>query len=559
MLFASQLVPLGPLLLAAALVGQAAGPTEEEPRVWTGSVIDERWRPLEGADLRIKWMRMEPGGGLKLAYGSKTSTGEGGNYQIAIPDKLAGEDQVWLSVRFSKEGYLTRDTLPIAFGELFSKETSQPQMGRGAVRRVLAQAQLRRGRLISGQVRMSNGRVARNAEVRVSTRPGDYDWKFPDPNRYYATSVTFTDRDGRYELLADTRATMRVRLKGHAEYSNALLPETATPQPVTHDVRMPGSIHPMGVVVDANGKPIARAIVRLRKLASRNSTGGSLGLSLFTAADENGAFNLPPVSAGTYTLTVNSRLADAARRDELETVGQTGRYGSRSDLYAPINAVIPTQTVEFGPEDSAADIELQGVPTNVVRVAITQDDPVGNQPKRAPLIPITGTFLGKRWSGYSVPTSPNKSAEFLVPSGVENVRISFGYALVKYPGDRDFRNATSIDIARIDKDLEGYAIHLTSLATLDVKILVPDELSISKVGTLSVFVTGDPHGGSTSKKQFGSVHHAGRTTRFSKTLPPNVKYWLHVESRGQSLHRQAITLKPGEKRPVEIDLHKAKK
>ena len=48
----------------------------------------------------------------------------------------------------------------------------------------------------------------------------------------------------------------------------------------------------------------------------------------------------------------------------------------------------------------------------------------------------------------------------------------------------------------------------------------------------------------------------GPTTKFNATLPPKVKYWLHVETSKRSLHRRELTLKPGELRQLKVDLRK---
>ncbi|MFK7819770.1 MAG: carboxypeptidase-like regulatory domain-containing protein, partial [Planctomycetaceae bacterium] len=298
------------------------------------------------------------------------------------------------------------------------------------------------------------------------------------------------------------------------------------------------------------------AIIRFVSAAPQNTGGDALWLSVVSTTDERGRYSFPPMPAGAYEVNVNSRLADPGRRDELK--GNRGPYGSRRDLHARLNTVIPSKTVSLVDDEDAPQIDLFGVPTNTIRVKITQDEPVKTQPKRAPLIPITGTFGGKRWSGYSIPSVPNQSATFLVPKGLENASIKFSYALVKYPGDKEFLNATSIDIPRVDTNLDGYAIHLTSLARIKAKILLSDELSISKVGVLSIYLTECARHKSSGGKHFGRMEVGGRTNKFSTTLPPNVRFRLHVEAKQRSLHTQELTLKPGEVRQLEIDLRKVK-
>ncbi|MFK7819202.1 MAG: carboxypeptidase regulatory-like domain-containing protein, partial [Planctomycetaceae bacterium] len=256
-------------LLTPAVVAQ------DEGFVWEGLVVDEKWQPLVEATVRAKWMREIPGEEPKLVHGSRVRTNENGQYQITVPQKLRGLEAIVLHVRVSKAGYLTRNAKPIAVDSLFQNGKQEVAPEARAARRELTRMQVRRGRVIKGHVRLANGNPAVGAEVVVSTKPGEYDWKFPDPNRYYATGIAITDGDGNYELIGDLRASMRVQLSGHAEYSIALLPEgrADNPTPLTHNVRFPTGIRPSGTIVDSRGRPVANAIIRFVSAAPQN-TGG---------------------------------------------------------------------------------------------------------------------------------------------------------------------------------------------------------------------------------------------------------------------------------------------
>jgi RNA polymerase sigma factor (sigma-70 family) len=237
-----------------------------------GFVCDPSGSPLAGASVRI---HVDPGRGhdsLRPDIGSdEIRTDAQGHWQITnAPSKL---DQVWVMASHPDFPGSENESMPMVKPEQLYKQTLTSIVRHVATR-------------VSGVVLGPDGKPLPGAEVVV--RNDRYDEK---------SAVTATDAQGKFELAGFPKytRTVVVRSPGYAP-GLLIVRDTETGPPIEIKLIKPTTLE--GVVVDPQGKPIARASVELEKWRD------SRAVEWKTTTDAQGRFVWREAPADELQLTV---------------------------------------------------------------------------------------------------------------------------------------------------------------------------------------------------------------------------------------------------------------
>lgn len=165
------------------------------------------------------------------------------------------------------------------------------------------------GGQLTGIVRSTAGEPIANALIGVGKQTGSLDTRGNRVIEKWSIRSTKTDVDGRFAIdgLLPGSTTVAVRAKGFGFWRSAweIVDQQETELAIEMD--RSGTVH--GLIKNGDGEPFAGAIVRCYDQAPRTPfiAGGQIDFDetfgyLATTADENGAYELADVSAGTAHL-----------------------------------------------------------------------------------------------------------------------------------------------------------------------------------------------------------------------------------------------------------------
>ena len=494
----------------------------------------------------------------RTVYSKTVETDKDGKYRIEIPEPFLEKPGLHVAVTVSRNGYLHRTVGPIPVSDFDERRTGDKERNllfRSMQRSALKNTRLRKGRRLNGTLNKADGTPAAGASIRIATKYQPYSWKFHSPDDYSCTAVATADEEGRFSVLVDTRATMLARLPGHAPLIiDNLSKDVSTfqlPQPITAT----------GTVRTFDGKPISLAVVRVQRDFDWNEFDMPLSYSESIAADAFGNFQLPPLPVDKYKLTVSSRAIsgdDAEKLNQRTAEHEPTVFASEAKFKTeslPAEIIIPVKKVEFFENNEAPAVELKATETSTVSVNVDSVDITREENK----IRIEGLFRGEKWHGKLTTVSDGETVSLEVPTGLQQARIEAGAAMVKMPGDDQYRIGYAIHLEKIDGDRDGYSIRLPQMAKFEVTVQLPPIPGARGVHIRyrAEYLNEGYHSRQPGlKKLFAANSRQSGNTRFEAPVFPDQPFQLSIlmDDVDEPLHSQKLTLKPGEFRKLEVDL-----
>jgi S1-C subfamily serine protease len=525
-----------------------------------------------------------PGKDLKqLVY----TTDAEGRYRIVVPADLNQNPALRLEVHVEHPGMLARSIGPLPVSDFDGKEIGNDQaywLHRDMARQAIAKTRIREGKLLGGRVLLPNGTPTVGAKVWAQTKYQAYSWKFYSADDYTYSATAITDEKGRFTLLTDRQTWMTVELSGQAPLviddleKYGLLVQGDPP----NTFRLPMAIRPRGRVLTADGKPIARAIVVVERDVKWNEIDMPLSLSRKCAADENGEYQLPPLPVGDFRFKVNSRLADASQADEFNQVNQVGERPSMVSTAArrktpagagqsqfavePLRDVFLVVRKTIGDIDDAPKLDFRAVESVGVTARIEFPDGKPPEDSRSVDLTVTGKWNNEPWSGVSATADENGIAKLSVPRGISDALVGTGLARHRQTPEGPVEIGDAIHLGHVSNDVSGLVVIRPQLATLKVKLNLPDGLAdkcwrsqafirINAVHARKGYVNS-----STSDRRVVPLSGSMQTgsTEYRGTALPDEELVLRVTKSVNKvdtvLHEERLTLSPGEERLRTIDI-----
>lgn len=513
----------------------------------------------------------------------KTTTDVDGKYSIEVPLAYVGKKNARVSFRLEHPGYLTRN-IPFCYVDDFRDQNigndetywATRQQSRSAVK----QTQLRKGRQLVGQALLADGKPAAGALVATQTKYRAYSWKDLDFNDYSSSSSTTADADGRFELLTDSSATMIISLDGQAPLviddlwgSQVDVPETETRNQSPSTFHLPKAIRPHGRVTTFDGQPIAGAIVIAQRDFRWNEFNMPLSYSLSCAANEQGDYELPPMPAENYKLSVLGRI------DNLTEINAFNRVASNLSspllLHAgiaradwpkavPIDVVIADQKTTLAEANMSPVINLQAVEAVTAKLQLSF---VSGPPEQSRLgdVRASGKLNEEDWFGRLHRADKDGMVRLVVPKGVRNLKIETGHALHRRSAKEPWQLGSAIHLGTLDADISGLEVKVAELAKIRVKLNNLPKAAVASGNVrinFQAFYVRDGYGENQPGLQPVSLVNQFQTGNddYRAQAIPNEEFLLRItEGIGNDakvLHEERLTLAPGDNRLLTIDLAK---
>jgi hypothetical protein len=339
----------------------------------------------------------------KIVKKMQYTTDKVGKYKIEIPADLAANPLARVIVRLSHPEYLGRRIGPLAVSDFDGKRIGNDQpywMGRQMARQAIKRSYLRKARQLQGRILLPDGTPAAGAKVKTATKYRAYSWKRHSPDDYGASDEAITDEDGQFSIVIDDSASFTAMMPGQAP----LIIDDLTKRlelangDLENDFRLPAAIRIKGRVVTDDGKHVPRAIVTARRDVKWNEYDMPLSYSTSCSADEFGYYELPPLPADDYSLSISKQLG-AGSPVEIYNKFLSAKWRTEPPAVElqPLDLVFVSQSVTLEPFTPSSTVNLQS--EEMVTLKVSVEFPDGAPPTdRQSDVGISGTFNGKEWS-----------------------------------------------------------------------------------------------------------------------------------------------------------------
>ena len=483
------------------------------------------------------------------------TTDSQGRYRIKIPAALARNPALRLFVAVEHAGYLRRTVGPLPVSDFRMQEIDSDETywgHRKSARYAIINTRLREGRPLAGRVLLPDGEPAAGAKVVTHTVHDRYSWKFHSPDDYSHSDSGVTDRDGRFSLFTDQRATLAVHMDGQAplilgNVDRYISPNAADPRGT---YRLPIAIRPHGRVLRVDGTPVPGAIVVANYAVS-------------CAADEKGFYNLPPLAAGAYTLHVGTRLNDLSQIAQHNKVAPP--LNQRQFPTTPLEGVFLDWPTTIDNSDLAPRYVFQAVET--VKITAKVEYPSGERPDdgRTCDLAVEGKMNGQRWSGISATADKHGIARLIVPLGVQDLVIDTGLARHRLTEDGPIEIGQGIHLGTVTENVTGLVVIRPRLAKLKVKLKLPAELDRKYARSEAFININAVHAkegfnssqGGKQRVWLSGAWQIGCDAYYGDALPGEeivLTVAKSVKNVETLLHKERLTLAPGEERVRTIEV-----
>lgn len=498
------------------------------------------------------------------------TTDKAGKYKIEIPAELAANPLTRVTVQLAHPKYLGRRIGPLAVSDFDGKRIGNNQsfwMGRQMAKQAIKRSYLRKARQLQGRILLPDGTPAAGAKVKTATKYRAYSWKRHSPDDYGASDEAITDQDGRFSIVIDDSASLTAIMPEQAP----LIIDDLTKRiklangDLENDFRLPAAIRIKGRVVADNGQPVPRAIVTAKRAFDWNEFDMPLSYSTSCAADDLGYYELPPLPADDYTLSINKQLGSGS---PVEVYNEFLRASWRVERPAvelePLDLVFVPQSVTLEPFTPGTTIDLRAAPMVTLKVAVEFPDGAPRK-DRQPDVGISGTFNGKEWNGQYATADENGIATLRAPKGLEWAFIKTGLARHRRRDDAEVEIGQAIHFKKLDEDVSGVTVIKPALARLEVDLIQSFGVTSNEgqpPGRVSISASYVRQG---FREQSSDRQRVGLTgamqsgqSNYQATALPNEPIVLTVsvfnDGERTTLHEEQLTLAPGEKRVRKIRL-----
>ena len=494
------------------------------------------------------------------------ATDQDGKYKLEIPADLAANPLVRVSVRLSHPEYLGRRIGPLAIGDFDGKRIGNNQpywMGRQMARQAIKRSYLRKARHLQGRILLPDGTPADGAKVKTATKYRAYSWKFHSPDDYGASDQAVTDREGKFSIEIDESASFTAMMPGQAP----LIIDDLTKRirlangDSENDFRLPTANRIKGRVVTDDGQPVPRAIIKVRRDVKWNEFDMPLSFDISCAADELGYYELPPLPADKYGISIGGQLSSESSSVDYNKFISEFRSGESSKFETlPLDLVFVPQSVTLEPFTPSTTIDLRAAQMVILKVNVEFPDGAPEK-DRQPDVGISGTFNGKEWNGQYATADEDGIATLRAPKGLEWAFIKTGLARHRRSENSEVEIGQAIHFKKLEEDVSGITVIKPAFARLRVEVDRSGN-SDSMAGRLSISASYVRQGfreQSSDRQTLGltGAMQSGQTNYQATALPNEpIILTVSVSNDGErtTLHEEQLTLAPGEKRVRKIRL-----
>ena len=507
------------------------------------------------------------------------TTGINGDYRIEIPPALAGIDGLTASVRVEHPEYAGRSTQFVPIEEL-TGEVSIDERASWHLqnrRHAILKTHLNRGKPYAGRVVLPDGTPAIGAYVETATKYRPYSWKFFTPTEYHSMDSSVTDEQGRFYVVTDQRATLKIHHDGYAPLvvddlygSDApALPiapgllESPTDGERANTFRLSEGIRIRGRVIDWEGRGISRAIVRAGRKIIYDEFNMPVAFNRSAVTDTNGQYEIPPLPEGSYDVVIAGRLPDEADIGAFQRNANSG--SSRVVLVnwsatssEALRNVLVSQSIEITRSVPAPTLDFREEPTFLIRSRIEYPDgPVDNSATSP--VSVRAKVSGKFWSRGSTAPNSDGISEVAVPVRAEDVILRTGLARFRVSDDAPEQIGKAIHIGKVTKDIDGITITKPKLARLKVRLTLPDGVDVEHLNLTAWhvregFIERKPE---PTRLYLSNSIQNGNTSYEGSALPgEEILFSVFPQQAGSPppFYQRYFTLSSGEERTVEIDI-----
>lgn len=513
----------------------------------------------------------EEGNGFGLSFGKviKTieyTTDENGHYRILIPADLASNPQVRVTVKLTHPKYLGRQMGPLAVSDFDGQRIGNDQpywLSRQMARQAIKQSRLRKAHHLTGRILLPDGTPAVGAKVKTATKYRAYSWKHHSPDDYGASDRAVTDSKGQFSIVIDERASFTAMMQGQAP----LIIDDLTKRIQVangdgpNDFRLPSANRIKGRLLTADGKPVPRAIVTATRDVKWNEFDMPLSFRIFCTSDEMGYYELPPLPADRYKLSVGAQLDSDSRPDDYNEFMSSFSTSDKPEFGTqPLDLVFVPKTTTLEPFVPVTNLDLQAVPMVTLKVNVEFPDGAPD-PDRSPDVGISGTINGQEWNGHYAKADENGVATLRAPKGLDWAFIKTGLARHRRSDDAETEIGNAIHFKGLDEDVSGVTVIKPKLAKLKVRIVGLDAARLENAKPLGRISISASYARKGFREQSSDRQKVGLTgaktthsaqTEYQGTALPNEPIILRVSSRNDgeevTLHEEQLTLAPGDDR-----------
>ncbi|MFT5328464.1 MAG: beta-lactamase regulating signal transducer with metallopeptidase domain, partial [Planctomycetaceae bacterium] len=500
----------------------------------------------------------------KIVKKMQYTTDKAGRYKIEIPAELAANPLARVTVQLSHPDYLGRRIGPLAISDFDGERIGNDQpfwMGRKIARQAIKRSYLRKARQLQGRILLPDGTPAAGAKVKTATKYRAYSWKFHRLGDYGTSDEAITDQDGQFSIVIDDSASFTAMMPGQAP----LIIDDLTKRlklanrDLENDFRLPAAIRIKGRVLTDDGKHVPRAIVTARRDVKWNEHDMPLSYSTSCAADEFGYYELPPLPADGYGLSINGQLSDQRSAEIYNKFISSFRIGEPPAFKTqPLDLVFVPQRVTLEPFTPSTTVNLQAAQMVTLKVNVEFPDGAPST-DRQHNVGISGTFNGKEWNGQYAAADENGVATLRAPKGLELAFIKTGLARHKRSADSDVEIGQAVHFKRLDEDISGVTVIKPAMARLEVDLTQSYDATSTegrppgRVSISASYVRKGFRERSSDRQKFGltGAMLSGQTNYQATALPNEpIVLTVSVFNNGArtTLHEEQLTLAPGEKR-----------
>jgi beta-lactamase regulating signal transducer with metallopeptidase domain len=502
------------------------------------------------------------------------TTDENGRYKIVFPADLASNPLVRVRVDLTHPKFLGRQMGPLLASDFDGKRIGNDQpywMGRQLARQAIKQSRLRKANPLTGRILLPDGTPAVGAKVKTATKYRAYSWKFHNADDYGASDKAVTDSDGRFSIMIDESASFTAMMPGQAP----LLVDDLTKRiPIANgdaptDFRLPVANRIKGRVVTDEGKPVPRAIVIATRDGKWNEFDMPLSFAISSASNELGYYELPPLPADKYRVSVRGQLTSEsdprAYSQHMSKVFSSYLPGSSTEFHTqPIELVFVQKSVTLEPFSPFSTVDLQASPMVTLKVNVEFPDGVPPE-NRQPDVGISGTINGKEWNGQYAKADDNGVAILRAPKGLEWAFIKTGLARHRRSANSEVEIGQAIHFKRLDEDMSDVTVIKPEFAKLKVKVTQVGDVASENAKSPGRITISASYARKGFREQSSDRQKIGLTgamqsgqTEYRGTALPNEPIILTVGVREDGkqiiLHEEQLTLAPGEDRLHEITI-----
>jgi len=230
--------------------------------------------------------------------------------------------------------------------------------------------------------------------------------------------------------------------------------------------------------VNAQGDPLPGAIVSAARDFAWNEFDMPQAFGQQCAVRADGSYEMPPLPAGNYRVSVTARLRNPDQIDEYNRrslrparpgviVYSTDERRIETD---PLPDVILEERKTLGGDDPVT-CDFRGAKT--VRIEARVVFPQGPPTQRQSDLGVSGMIQGVRWSGGWTLADDDGRARLEIPQGLTGTTIDTGLALAQLTPDSPAEICEALPLGDVTQDTAGIVITKPLLAKLRVKLNLP--------------------------------------------------------------------------------------